>query len=256
MNHATLNHDFKRFAEHPTDVIEGALLVARLIDPLLDAVWCRRELGRLAAQVRAPASAYAVVEMLRNEGFGGAEDYYEARNSSLQYVLRERRGIPISLAAVVIGVGEQLAMDAGGINFPGHFLVTLDGLLIDPYTLEILDEDERQRRLEASGLSAQMAFRPATARDIVLRMLNNLRGLAVSHANPALALEYTDYQLLLTHDTYTLHLIRADLWHGIGAPRMAGMELDQAIALAPDPLTRSQLETRLRQMAEERPTLH
>ena len=256
MNESTLKHDFKRFADQPADVPEGALLVSRLIDPATDAAWCRRELTRLAERVQSPYTATAVVEMLRAEGFTGAEDFYEVRNSSLQFVLRERRGIPISLATVVIGVGERLAMDARGINFPGHFLVTLEGQLIDPYALTLIDDTERQHRLAATGLSTQTAFRPANARDIVLRMLNNLRGLAVSQRNHTLALEYTDYQLLLTTDTYALRLIRAELWHGVGAPRMAGIELTHALAVAPDSTTKQQLEAWLRQLAGERPTLH
>lgn len=256
VNEETLKHDFERFAEQPVDVLEGALLVSRLIDPATDPAWCRQELTRLAACVGAPASASAVVGMLRTEGFTGAEDYYEARNSSLQFVLRERRGIPISLATVVIGVGERLAMEVSGINFPGHFLVTLERQFIDPYTLALVDDNERQQRLAGSGLSAQVAFRPADARDIVLRMLTNLRGLAAAQGNHAAALEYTDYQLLLTSDNYALRLIRAELWHGIGAPRMAGIELGHAIAAAPDRATKQQLEARLRQLAGERPTLH
>lgn len=255
MTESPLKHDFQRFAERPTDVLEGALLVSRLIDPATDPVWCRQELARLGACVSAPGAAL-VLDTLRAEGFAGAADYYEVRNSSLQFVLRERRGIPISLATVIISVGEMLAMDASGINFPGHFLVTLDRQLIDPYLLALIDDDERQLRLAASGLSAQMAFRPANAHDIVLRMLNNLRGLAVAQGNHALALDYTDYQLVLTSDTYALRLIRAELWHGLGAPRMAGVELNHALAVAPDSATKQQLEARLRQLAGERPTLH
>lgn len=255
MKEPTLKQDFKRFAEKPVDVLEGALLVSRLIDPATDPAWCHQELARLAARVDSPSAAL-LLEMLRAEGFAGAEDYYEARNSSLQFVLRERRGIPISLATVVIGVGQQLAMDASGINFPGHFLVTLDRQLIDPYSLALIEDRERQHRLEQSGLSSQAAFRRASARDIVLRMLNNLRGLAIGHDDHALALEYTDYQLLLASDTYALRLIRAELWQGIGAPRMAGIELNHALAVAPDGTTKRQLEARLRHLAGERPTLH
>jgi len=252
----TLEGEFKRFAAEAGDVLEGALLVSRLIEPSTDARWCRQELQRLAAAVARPGSPQAVVDMLRAQGFTGAEDYYEARNSALQFVLQARRGIPISLAMVLIGVGEQAGIAARGINFPGHFLVMLEQQLVDPFTLELIDAAERQQRVEASGVPAPLALRPATASDIVLRMLNNLRGLAVAQANHARALEYTDYQLLLTTETYTLRLIRADLWHGLGAPRMAGIELNHALAEAPDGATRQQIEARLRQLAGERPTLH
>ncbi len=97
MTEATLGNDFKRFATQPADVVEGALLVSRLIDRTTDVTWCRSELSRLAAKVGLPSSASAIIDMPQVEGFAGAKDYYEARNSSLQFVLHERRGIPISL---------------------------------------------------------------------------------------------------------------------------------------------------------------
>ncbi len=256
MTNPLLETDFKHFASQPVEVVDGALLVSRLIEPATDPAWCREELFRLAAKVKVPASANAIIDMLRTEGFAGAEDYHEARNSSLQFVLQERRGIPISLATVVLGVGAQLGLQVSGINFPGHFLVAVERQLLDPYALALIDDAERQRRLAASGVSAELAFRPASATDIVLRMLNNLRGLAVAQNNHALALEYTDYQLLLTTDTFALRLIRAELWYGLGAPRMAGVELKHAMAVAPDSVTKLQLEARLQQLAGERPTLH
>ncbi len=256
MTDPILENDFKRFAARPTDVVEGALLVSRLIEPATDPAWCREELSRLAAKVKVPASASAIINLLRAEGFAGAEDYYEARNSSLQFVLQERHGIPISLATVVIGVGAQLGLPVRGINFPGHFLVAIERQLLDPYLLTLIDDAERARRLAASGVSAELAFRPASATDIVLRMLNNLRGLAIAQNNHTLALEYTDHQLLLTTDTFALRLIRAELWYGLGAPRMAGVELNHALAVAPDSATKQQIEARLRQLAGERQTLH
>lgn len=252
----SLEADFQRFAADPGDVLAGALLVSRLIDPATDEAWCRCELARLATTVGPRATPEAVVETLRDAGFNGADDYYELRNSALQYVLNARRGIPISLAVVLMGVGESLGMAARGINFPGHFLVTLERQLIDPFALELLDEDECARRIEATGVPAKHALRPASSCDLVLRMLNNLRGLACAQSNPALALEYTDYQLLLTTETYALRLIRADLWHGLGAPRMAGIELNHALAEAPDQATRRQIELRLQQLADARSTLH
>ena len=186
------------------------------------------------------------------------EIYANPRDRLKQFVLPRLRRLAGQSPSQYfrIGVGERLAMDARGINFPGHFLVTLEGQLIDPYALTLIDDTERQHRLEETGLSTQTAFRPANARDIVLRMLNNLRGLAISQRNHALALEYTDYQLLLTTDTYALRLIRAELWHDVGAPRMAGIELTHALAVAPDSTTKQQLEARLWQLAGERPTLH
>lgn len=56
-------------------------------------------------------------------GLSGAqqEDYYDAMNSNLVYVIEHKRGIPISLASVYMLVGHRLGLDIRGCNFPGHF---------------------------------------------------------------------------------------------------------------------------------------
>ncbi len=248
--------DFTHFARQPDTVLEGALLVSRLVDPTTDVAWCREEICRLAAQVTRPGDPEAVLGALREAGFAGAVDYYETRNSALQFVLKARQGIPITLAVVVIGVSAEVGLAAHGINFPGHFLVALNQTLVDPFTLEPVDDLDRRRRIRASGVPSAQALRPANATDMVLRMLNNLRGLAVTQKNLPLALEYSDYQLILAGDNYLLRLVRADLWHEIGLPARVADELRAALVLAPDPATKRQLETRLSQLSGQRPTLH
>ncbi len=50
------------------------------------------------------------------------EGLYNPLHSNLIYVIKARRGIPISLASVFILVGHRLGLDISGCNFPGHFL--------------------------------------------------------------------------------------------------------------------------------------
>lgn len=84
-------------------------------------------LDRLAADFREssrPADPYALSSYLfRDRGLAGAsEDYYRAENSDLAFVIRERRGLPISLACVFMLVGARLGLSIEGCNFPGHFM--------------------------------------------------------------------------------------------------------------------------------------
>ncbi|HLA68444.1 MAG TPA: transglutaminase-like domain-containing protein [Bacteroidota bacterium] len=53
---------------------------------------------------------------------GTEADYYNPLNSNLVYVIEQKRGIPISLAAIYILVAARLGFDVEGINLPGHFL--------------------------------------------------------------------------------------------------------------------------------------
>lgn len=57
---------------------------------------------------------------------GEKEDYYNPLNSNLTYVLLNKRGIPISLASVLMLIGRRLGMNIEGCNFPGHFLAKLN----------------------------------------------------------------------------------------------------------------------------------
>lgn len=253
---SNLTIDFERFAAEPMNAIDGALLISRVVHPATDPAWCRAELRRLADTIGAAAAPATVVAALRTAGFSGATDYYARSNSALEIVLRERRGIPISMAMVVVGVGECLNLPAVGINFPGHFLVEVDSQLIDPYSLSLIDDADRRARLDACGVPAAEALKPATPVDITLRMLNNLRGLAIAVRDFAHAIELTDYQLILAPRAYAVHLARVELWVAMGAMGMAQRELETAIPLAPNAKARSELQAALNKLAGQRPTLH
>jgi regulator of sirC expression with transglutaminase-like and TPR domain len=247
---------FENFAQAPHSVVEGALLVSRVVDPASDPDWCRIELQRIALRIGRGAMAATLLDGLRAEGFTGATQYYAEANSALDTVLRHRTGIPISLAVVVIGVGEAVGCATVGINFPGHFLVSIDGQHADPYTLQVIDERESRARAAAAGLTPAQALKPAAPVDMVLRMLNNLRGIAQGRDDFERALELTDYQLSLAPSLVELRLARAELWQALGASDMSRRELETALGLSPSAAIAAQIRERLERIAASRPTLH
>ncbi|MDE0351058.1 MAG: transglutaminase-like domain-containing protein [Gammaproteobacteria bacterium] len=251
---------FRLLRERGGRVVDAALLVSAVVDPATDADWCRSELRRLADAAPPEAGPEELVEALRAAGFAGARrTYYEARNSALDYVLRERRGIPISLAVVVIGTAECLGLEASGLNFPRHFLVDVEGLLVDPFQMRVTTRDEwrdwlrreartAQGRLSEADLDA--AFRPAGPADMALRMLNNLRMLREVRGDPDYALRLTDCQLALQPDAYALHVDRADIWLALRSLDMARRELETALDLA-DGEAKDSIRTRLSALPDE-----
>jgi len=244
MQGLALEEEFRDFARAPGSALAGGLLVGRVIEPATDPAWVHAELERLARGVAEP-TAQALVEALAAAGFSGAETYYAQSNSSIAHVLRTRRGIPITLALVVLGVAEQLGLQASGINFPRHFLVAVERLLIDPFRMRPVVPAELDQAIAAQGLVAQDALVPAGSIDIMLRMLNNLRLLAEEQGDYAGALDFSGYQLVISPDAFPVLVSRIDLWLGAGVPEMARRELEQAIALAPDAAVAGQLEQRL-----------
>ncbi|MCY0388803.1 tetratricopeptide repeat protein [Robbsia sp. Bb-Pol-6] len=126
----------------------------------------------------------------RELGFAGNQnDFYDPDNSHLNVVLRKRRGIPISLAVLYLEMAQQLQLPAGGVSFPGHFMlrVTLPAgeVMLDPMSGESLSEAQLMDRLdpylsrrgEPIGGALRALLQPATAREILARMLRNLKSI-------------------------------------------------------------------------------
>lgn len=194
-------------APDPFPLDRAALLLAVDEYPDLDLALYEAQLDGYAMQVRdrlgqaPPEEPRLRLTALRrvlfeDEGFhGNREQYYDVRNSYLNEVLDRKLGIPISLATVVLGVARRLAWPMHGVSFPAHFLVRYaaerDPLAIDAFHGGLIlgtDELEERWRLNTGHPAppVEQMLRPASSRNILLRMLNNIR---LVHTNRG------DYQL-------------------------------------------------------------
>jgi regulator of sirC expression with transglutaminase-like and TPR domain len=191
-------HLIKR-PEAELDLGQAALLVAEADGAEVDVShWMDvlEELGtearaKVGAAPRSPAENEAALQRLLAYLYGelkfrgNAEDYYDPRNSYLDQVLERRLGIPITLAIVVVEVAARAGVNARGVSFPGHFLVRAPGargtLLIDPFDGSVVGPAElRALHARATGENQDpdpRLLEPAEKREILLRMLNNLRGI-------------------------------------------------------------------------------
>ncbi|MDN7674382.1 SirB1 family protein [Burkholderia oklahomensis] len=176
---------------------EAALSLAQDVYPDVDLQGVLAELDALAARLvkRLPDGAGASGKLallndffFRELGFAcNHNDYYDPDNSYLNMVLKRRRGIPISLAVLYLELAEQVGVPARGVSFPGHFLLRIalpDGdAILDPTTGRSLSESELVEMLEpyvtrADGGTTSVLralLQPATDREVVARMLNNLK---------------------------------------------------------------------------------
>lgn len=124
----------------------------------------------------------------RELGFSSnLNDYYDPDNSHLNIVLKRRRGIPISLAVLYLEMGEQIGVPVKGVSFPGHFLMRVSlpegDVMLDPTTGQSLSEAQMVDMLEpyitrsgeSIGSALRVLLQPATRREIVARMLRNLK---------------------------------------------------------------------------------
>jgi regulator of sirC expression with transglutaminase-like and TPR domain len=182
--------------EPELDLGRAALLFARAEYPHLNVEHYLDRLDAMAGSLRAemalegePLRRVALLNrfLFVTEGFrGNAEQYYDPRNSFLNEVLDRKLGIPISLSAVYMELAWRLDMPVVGVGFPGHFLVKYlhgePGIIIDPFHRgAVLSEADCRRRLEAmseGGVTLRPEhLRPVTKRQIVARMLANLKQL-------------------------------------------------------------------------------
>ena len=111
---------------------------------------------------------------------GNQADYFNPLNSDLVYNIKEKRGIPLSLATVYILAGWRVGLDIQGCHFPGHFLARVhEGgrtYLVDCFNggAEV-DFKVVAAMSESTPWGVQAILdSPATPRSIVGRMLRNL----------------------------------------------------------------------------------
>ena len=180
--------------ESELDLLRAVLLIAEPEYPDLDVAAYVEEVDRLGASAKqritaAPGrSALAcVIRYLYEElGFhGNVQDYYDPRNSFLNEVIDRRTGIPISLALILTEICRRVGIEARGVSFPGHFLVRVevdgDPVFIDPFDGRMLDRRQlaelHQRATGEEGPIDPRVLAPATKRQVLARILNNLRNI-------------------------------------------------------------------------------
>jgi regulator of sirC expression with transglutaminase-like and TPR domain len=229
----TLADQLADAADRPgPDLAAPAFLVARLeyrnLDPgpYLDRLdeWGEAAFHRIAADPGHDGPLAARVDTLNKYlfdelGFLGNRDQYEdPRNSCLNEVLDRRTGIPITLALVYIEIARRAGIRAEGVNFPGHFLVRVlhdlhtddpdEGLIVDAFHGGAILDEHDCRLLLQRHMGEDAAWQPellarATRRQILVRMLLNLKRLYVRWRSFPQARTVTDLLLALSPSAIT-----------------------------------------------------
>ncbi|MFN8628148.1 MAG: SirB1 family protein [Candidatus Binatia bacterium] len=250
----TARERFVRMVSGPDgaiDVAEGALLVAQEEYPDIEIAQYLRRLDDLAdaarASVRAGTSANEQVARLNrflfvDQGFtGNNDDYYDPRNSYLNQVIDRRTGIPISLGVIYSEVAQRLGLPVYGVSFPGHFLAKYLGdpeIIIDPYFGTVINEKECAQRLRGIyGAKARFDRRllhPASPREILVRLLSNLKQIYVDESDFTRALHCVDRILLLSPNEPRELRDRGILYQRLECYAAALRDFERYLQLAPD----------------------
>ena len=263
---AYLNEAAKK-SEHDLELARAVLYIAQEEYPQLPVDRYILRLDTLAEEVKdrlddetaGPVVLREVVRTLyEREGFRGNKDaYFDPRNSFLNDVLDRRLGTPLTLGIIFLEVGWRLGLPLEGMNFPGHFLVRYRGstsnLLIDPYDEgRIRFEDQGQELLDqVYGGMVRMQdefLRAATKRDVIYRMLLNLKRLYVNVRDDVRALAVVERMLLLQPDAPGELRDRGMLLVKLGRDAEAREQLQRYLDFAPQAEDSVRIKTFLRRL--------
>jgi regulator of sirC expression with transglutaminase-like and TPR domain len=255
--------------EPDIDLAAAALFIAAEEYPQLSPEPYLSRLDELAERARDRQwDATAPVVMLQDlgrvlfeeEGFrGNSEHYYDPRNSFLNDVLDRRLGIPLTLSIIYLEVGWRLGLPLVGMNFPAHFMVRYEGealtLIVDPFNGGIIRfEDEMQDVLDqAFGGSVTLQpkhLRQANRRDILLRMLENLKGTYLSARADEKALSALERILIIVPDSADHVRDSGMIMTRLGRDRDAAAALHRYLELMPDAPDRVRVELLLDQLSD------
>ena len=192
--------------EEEIDILRCALLVSRHDNPDVEIELYLRMFRRFVDELKTDAAiqkggAGAVKRLIRylfeENGFHGSRHDYDNRsNSYINEVLDDREGLPITLSVVFLELASSLGVkDVFGLALPGRFMVGFREKAGGPVSAVDVFEGGaiRDRRGVAAALSedgvlvelADEFFEPARKKDIVTRMVANLRGDALESPSSA-----------------------------------------------------------------------
>src|SRR5688500_9507845 len=253
--------DVLRRDDAQIDLVRACLLIAQDAYPGLDIERYLGEVERMALRLRPGAARCSSPEervialnqfLFEDLGFwGNTSEYYDPRNSYLNEVIDRRTGIPITLSVLYMELGRKIGLPLEGVSFPGHFLVRVrmrGGMLVlDPFAGgEPQSEDDLRARLErviprdvtggvpVRELPLEQFLEPATNRQILARLLRNLKGIYRQAEMPERMLDVLNRALVVSPDSTSDLRDRGVVYEQLQAYRAALRDLTDYVAREPD----------------------
>lgn len=266
------------------ELARACLQIAEDAYPGLDVDGYVGEIVRFAKRLRARIPLDAGVEdrvialnefLFADLGFSGnADNYYDPRNSYLNEVIDRRKGIPITLAVLYIEIGRRIELPLEGVSFPGHFLVRLPmrggTLVLDPFSGGApQSSDELRERLKrviprvagegwrdaargvtVAELPLDPFLEPASNRQILARLLRNLKGVYREKDKPERLLEVLNRMVIVAPDAAGERRDRGYVYHRLECWRPALQDLADYLERAPDAADQDEVRARVVELSQ------
>lgn len=232
----------------------AALYIALKEYPTLDIEGYLSKLDDMAAVVReqipANASTNEVIETINDRLFyqlgyaGTTMHYHNPIAIHFSDVLDRQVGVPTTLSLIYMAIARRVELPMVGIGFPGHFLIrpaepTFEGW-VDPFHRgAILTRQDCQfRLLETFRQPIELKdehLQPLPARQILARLLTNLKLAHLHNGNLQKALLATEWILLLLPDQAQEWRDRGMLHYQLNHFPEAHHDLSHYLTLETDP---------------------
>lgn len=233
------------------DLLSAALWIAKLDNTELDVDTYVEAVDAMAVSIR-DQFHNELTEMARlklmddflfrkNAFHGSRTDYYHEANSHMDRVIDDREGLPVTLSVLYIALAKRLDLNVVGVGLPGHFVVRHEPVHGEPQLIDVFDRGERLGIDDAQMIVMRFTGRPSTAedlattepKDILVRMLTNLHGIAQRKGDSAAMLRYTEAIVAILPESPAWRGMRGVLRHQEGRQRAALEDLDWIIEHEP-----------------------
>jgi regulator of sirC expression with transglutaminase-like and TPR domain len=258
------------------DLARACLMIAQDAYPQLDLERYLGEIERMALRLRgrlpqdlgAEERVVALNQFLFEDlGYwGNAEDYYDPRNSYLNEVIDRKTGIPLTLSILYMEIGRRIGLPLQGVSFPGHFLVRMrlraGMLVLDPFSGGAPQSGnelrERLQRVIPEGVADNVPvaelpldqfLEPASNRQILARMLRNLKGIYRDTDKPESMLDVLNRMLVVSPDASAELRDRGIVYHRLECYRAALKDLSDYAEREPDAPDQDDVRVRLMELS-------
>ena len=257
------------------ELVEGALELNKAVNPSSDTTWARLQLEKFVEE----AELMLVNEQNEEQRFdsflriffhdwgfqGDDQEYFSSENSFIEKVLVRRKGIPVSLGAIMLYVGRKLGFPLKGVSFPTQFIVRVDwphkaAEYINPFNGEFVGERVLHAWLIGQeGPLAELKpehFQEADNPTIIGRWLALIKSALLREERYTLALRCSDLALTFVPDDPYEIRDRGFIYQQLDCHSVAVNDFQYFIDQCPDDPASELLKNQVTAMNEKQVTLH
>ncbi|MDO6708867.1 SirB1 family protein [Photobacterium sp. 1_MG-2023] len=256
-------------------LVDGAIDIMMDLEPGFPSQWVRLQLDKLVQDAEA-ALMTETNPHLRLEGLirlfyhewgfcGDRNQYYAAENAYLDKVLERRKGIPVSLGAVLMYVAQHLELPVSGVAFPTQYILRVDWpdapvQFINPFDGEFVSQQTLGSWLK--GHKGPLApwrdsyLTPTSHTDVLARWLTVLKSALLREEQYADALRCSDLALLLRPGDPHEIRDRGYIYQQLECSHAAAMDYSYFIEQCPEDPAAELLKLQVKVLNAQAPVLH